>query len=67
MTDLAVFMPGADYAELAVYTSHVYCLVCGPVLREHLPGGAHVTYHRVDEGLHPHRTVHMSEEDIPVQ
>jgi hypothetical protein len=67
MTGLAMFMPTAEYAEAAVYTTAVYCLTCGPVLREHLPNNTHITYHILDEGQHPHQTVAMPEEDTPTQ
>jgi len=67
MTGLHSFMPTAEYAEEAVYTSVVYCLTCGPVLREHMPDNTHITYHVLDTGKHPHDTVTMPEEDTPVQ
>jgi len=60
-------MTGADYAEAAAYTSAVWCVVCGPVLREHLPNGQHVTYHRLKAEAHPGTTLDMPEDDLPVQ
>jgi len=60
-------MSGNDYAEQAVYTSTAYCLTCGPVLREHLPGGRHVTYHKQQEAAHPNGDATLPEEDRPLQ
>lgn len=60
-------MTGNDYAEQAVYTTVAYCLTCGPVLREHMPGGQHITYHRHQESEHPNSDATMPEEDVALQ
>ena len=60
-------MTGDDYAEPAAFTTTVYCLTCGPVIREHLPNTRHITYHRVQERDHPNGDATMPEEDVPVQ
>lgn len=50
----------SDYAELAILTTVYHCVTCGPILREHLPDGNRITWHRTIPH-HPAAQLHGEE------